>query len=424
MHKKRSSAKDEKAAADNGLLDRRSLLGGTTSSLVALMASPAAAKKEIELEPWMEDPGSPLVGYGQPSKFETKVVRIFSTAPGTTGTGSSRTPHQFLNGSITPNGLHFEHHHNGIPEIDPDAHRLLIHGLVKRPLVFTVEALSRYPMESRIAFIECGGNSGALYQKDPAPLGVQALHGLVSCAEWTGVRLAILLEEAGVDPKSRWVLAEGADAAGMSRSIPIAKAMDDAILALYQNGERIRPSNGYPIRLLLPGYEGNMNVKWLRRLKVTEGPTMTKDETSKYTISLPDGKALQFVFPMEGKSVITHPSPGLTMKGVGLYEISGLAWSGYGKIAKVDVSADGGKSWAPAALQEPVLAKALTRFRIAWRWNGGPAVLQSRATDETGYVQPTRSQLLADRGMKSIYHFNGIASWAINEKGELTHVYA
>jgi sulfane dehydrogenase subunit SoxC len=329
-----------------------------------------------------------------------------------------------LFGSITPNGLHFERHHNGIPEIDPDAHRLLIHGLVKRPLVFTVEALSRYPMESRIAFIECGGNSGALYQKDPAPLGVQALHGLVSCAEWTGVRLAILLEEAGVDPKSRWVLAEGADAAGMSRSIPIAKAMDDAILALYQNGERIRPSNGYPIRLLLPGYEGNMNVKWLRRLKVTEGPTMTKDETSKYTISLPDGKALQFVFPMEGKSVITHPSPGLTMKGVGLYEISGLAWSGYGKIAKVDVSADGGKSWAPAALQEPVLAKALTRFRIAWRWNGGPAVLQSRATDETGYVQPTRSQLLADRGMKSIYHFNGIASWAINEKGELTHVYA
>jgi sulfane dehydrogenase subunit SoxC len=425
MRKKRSSAQDEKAAAaGNGLLDRRSLLSAATGSMVGLIASPAAAKKEIELEPWMEEPGSPFVGYGQPSRFEAKVVRIFSTAPGTTGTGSSRTPHQFLNGSITPNGLHFERHHDGIPEIDPDVHRLLIHGLVQRPLVFNVEALSRYPMESRIAFIECGGNSGALYQKDPAALGVQALHGLVSCAEWTGVRLAVLLEEAGVDPKSRWVLAEGADAAGMSRSIPIAKVMDDAILALYQNGERIRPSNGYPIRLLLPGYEGNMNVKWLRRLKVTEGPTMTKDETSKYTISLPDGKALQFVFPMEGKSVITHPSPGLTMKGPGLYEISGLAWSGYGKIAKVDVSADGGKSWAPAALQEPVLAKALTRFRISWRWNGGPAVLQSRATDETGYVQPTRSQLLADRGMKTIYHFNGIASWAISEKGELTHVYA
>jgi sulfane dehydrogenase subunit SoxC len=422
---KRLAANDAKAAAGNGLLDRRSLLGAaTTGSMTALIACPAAAKSELALEPWMREPGSPFVGYGQPSRFEVKVTRISSTASGTTGTGASRTPHQFLNGTITPNGLHFERHHSGIPDIDPEVHRLLIHGLVKRSLVFTVEALARYPMESRIAFIECGGNSGALYQKEPAALGVQALHGLVSCAEWTGVRLAALLEEAEVDPKSQWILAEGADAAGMSRSIPIAKAMDDAILALYQNGERIRPSNGYPIRLLLPGYEGNMNVKWLRRIKVTEAPTMTKDETSKYTISLPNGQALQFVFPIEGKSVITHPSPGLTMKGAGLYKISGLAWSGYGKITKVDVSADGGKSWAPAALQEPVLSKALTRFRIPWRWNGGIAVLQSRATDETGYVQPTRAQLLADRGMRTIYHFNGIASWAVGENGELTHVYA
>ena len=424
MDKKRLAANDAKAAAGNGLLDRRSLLGAaTTGSMTALIACPAA-KSELALEPWMREPGSPFVGYGQPSRFEVKVTRISSTAPGTIGTGASRTPHQFLNGTITPNGLHFERHHSGIPDIDPEVHRLLIHGLVKRSLVFTVEALARYPMESRIAFIECGGNSGALYQKEPAALGVQALHGLVSCAEWTGVRLAALLEEAEVDPKSQWILAEGADAAGMSRSIPIAKAMDDAILGLYQNGERIRPSNGYPIRLLLPGYEGNMNVKWLRRLKVTEAPTMTKDETSKYTISLPNGQALQFVFPIEGKSVITHPSPGLTMKGAGLYEISGLAWSGYGKITKVDVSADGGKSWAPATLQEPVLSKALTRFRIPWRWNGAPSVLQSRATDETGYVQPTRAQLLADRGMRTIYHFNGIASWAVGENGEVTHIYA
>ena len=210
----------------------------------------------------------------------------------------------------------------------------------------------------------------------------------------------------------------------MSRSVPMAKAMDDAMLALYQNGERVRPSNGYPLRLLLAGYEGNMNVKWLRRIKVTQGPTMTKDETSKYTISLPDSKALQFVFPIETKSVITHPSPGLVMKGAGLYEISGLAWSGYGKISKVDVSADGGKSWALAALQEPVLAKALTRFRIAWHWNGGPAILQSRATDESGYVQPARARLIADRGIRTIYHFNGIASWAVGESGEVTHVYA
>ena len=199
--------------------------------------------------------------------------------------------------------------------------------------------------------------------------------------------------------------------------------MDDALIALYQNGERVRPSNGYPMRLLLPGFEGNMNVKWLRRLKLTEGPTMTKDETSKYTITLPDGKSLQFVLPQEGKSVITQPSPGLTMKGAGLYEISGLAWSGYGKVAKVEVSADGGKSWAPAALQPPVVSKALTRFRIPWRWNGDPAVLQSRATDETGYIQPTREKMIAGRGNRTIYHSNAITTWAVSDKGEVKHVY-
>jgi sulfane dehydrogenase subunit SoxC len=238
------------------------------------------------------------------------------------------------------------------------------------------------------------------------------------------VKLSTLLDEAGVDPTAKWILAEGADAAGMSRSVPLGKAMDDALIALFQNGERIRPSNGYPIRLLLPGYEGNMHVKWLRRIKVTEGPTMTKDETSKYTMLLPDGKSLQFVFPMEAKSVITQPSPGLTMKGPGLYEISGLAWSGYGKISNVEVSADGGKSWALAALQQPVLPMALTRFRMAWHWTGGPAVLQSCATDDTGYLQPTRAELIANRGTKAFYHFNGITSWGIAENGEVKHVYA
>jgi sulfane dehydrogenase subunit SoxC len=210
----------------------------------------------------------------------------------------------------------------------------------------------------------------------------------------------------------------------MSRSVPITKVMGDAMLALYQNGERLRPSQGYPMRLLVPGYEGNMNVKWLRRLKVTDAPVMTKDETSKYTISLPNGKAQQFVFPIEAKSVITRPSPGVGMSGPGLYEVSGLAWSGYGKIAQVEVSADGGTSWAPAALQEPVLPQALTRFRLPWRWNGGPAVLQSRATDDTGCVQPARARLIAERGARTIYHFNGIASWAVAENGEIRHVYA
>ena len=382
MGRKRSAGDAPELAAGNGLLDRRALLaaGASLGGAGAIAARPAFGAAELSVEPWMTEPGAPFTGYGQPSRFEAKVVRTFASAPGTTGTGSSRTPLQRLNGTITPNGLHFERHHSGIPDIDPDAHRLLIHGLVKRPLVFTLEALARYPMETRIAFIECGGNTGALYQKEPAQLDVQASHGLLSCAEWTGVRLALLLEEAGVEPQAQWLLAEGADAAGMSRSVPM-KAVDEALVALYQNGERVRPSNGYPLRLLLPGYEGNMNVKWLRRIKVTAGPTMTKDETSKYTILLPSGKSLQFVFPIETKSVITHPSPGLNLKAAGLYEISGLAWSGYGKISRVEVSADGGKSWAPAALQEPVLPKALTRFRIPWRWDGGPAVLQSRATD-------------------------------------------
>jgi sulfane dehydrogenase subunit SoxC len=405
------------AAAGNGLLDRRGFLTAAVGA-----ALPGVAQAEgLPVEPWMKTPGAPFTGYGQPSHHESEVARTFASLPGTTG--ASRTPHHLLAGMITPNGLHFERHHSGIPDIDPDAHRLLIHGLVKRPLVFTLEALMRYPMESRICFIECAGNSGALYQTEPVALGVQGLHGLLSCAEWTGVRLGVLLEEAGVDPKAQWILAEGADASGMSRSVPLAKAMDDAMIALYQNGERVRPSNGYPMRLLLPGYEGNSNVKWLRRVKLTEAPTMTKDETSRYTILRRDGSALQFCFPQETKSIITHPSPGLALRESGLYEISGLAWSGHGRIAKVEVSADGGRSFAPAALQEPVLPKALTRFRLPWRWNGGPAVLQSRATDEAGNEQPTRTKLLAERGPAAAYHFNGIASWGVSDKGEVKHVY-
>jgi sulfane dehydrogenase subunit SoxC len=413
--------------AGNGLLHRRMFLTAGTAAAAAVASSALpnlSAADALPVEPWMKVPGSGFVGYGQPSKYEEKVARTWNTAPGTTGTGAARTPLHLLDGMITPNGVHFERSHSGIPDINPDTHRLLIHGLVKRPLTFTLESLERYPRESRVSFLECGGNGQLLYQKEAAAVGVQAIHGLVSCAEWTGVRLSVLLQEAGVDPKAKWILAEGADAAGMSRSIPLAKAMDDALIALYQNGERVRPSNGYPMRLLLPGYEGNMNVKWLRRIKLTEAPTMTKDETSKYTITLPDGKSLQFVFPQEGKSVITRPSPGLTMKEPGLYEISGLAWSGYGKVTKVEVSADGGKSWAKAALQSPVLPKALTRFRIPWRWNGGPAVLQSRATDETGYVQPTREKMIAARGNRTIYHSNAITAWAVSDKGEVKHVYA
>jgi sulfane dehydrogenase subunit SoxC len=424
MARKRNSPAE--LAAGNGILNRRLFLEGALAAGAAGAGMSAALAEPLAVQPWMKAPGAPFTGYGQPSRFEDKVVRLMPPPPNpvTQGVGTSRTPLHLLEGIITPSGLHFERSHSGIPDIDPDQHRLVIHGLVKRPLVFTMEALHRYPMQSRIAFIECAGNSQALNAPQAQPLGVAAIHGIVGCSEWTGVRLSTLLDEAGVDPSARWMIAEGADSAAMSRSIPLSKAMDDALVCLYQNGERVRPSNGYPVRLLVPGFEGNMNVKWLRRLKLVAEPVMSKDETSRYTVLLKDEKAWQFVFPMEVKSVITRPAPGLVLKGPGFYEISGLAWSGNGTIRQVDVSADGGQSWAPAALQGPVLPKAAVRFRAPWQWTGAPAVLQSRATDDTGMVQPTRAAFGAERGFRGVYHYNAIASWGINEKGEAANVYA
>jgi sulfane dehydrogenase subunit SoxC len=366
-----------------------------------------------------------MSGYGSPSQYENKIIRtLIQSKPGTTGSGASRTPIEALDGMITPNGLHYERHHSGVPDIDPAKHRLLIHGLVKRPLIFTMEALLRYPMVSRIYFLECSGNSLILYSPTPPALTCGQMHGMVSCSEWTGVPLRLLLEEAGADPQAPWLLAEGADSAAMSRSVPMAKAMDDAFLALYQNGERLRPENGYPVRLFLPGYEGNMNVKWLRRLKITPTPIMTKDETSRYTDLQADGRSLMFTYPMEVKSVITRPSPGIALREPGFYEVSGIAWSGNGTIKQVEVSADGGQTWAVAALSDPVLPRALTRFRIAWKWNGAPAVLKSRATDNSGAVQPTRDALVSAHGTNAIFHYNAIQAWQIEPTGEVKNVYA
>jgi sulfane dehydrogenase subunit SoxC len=430
MPTSRTPASPIEEVAGNGLLHRRifltqgiALIGA--GGLTALSARPVSAADPPNVPPWMRAPGAGMSGYGAPAKYEDKVQRIgIASQPGTTGSGASRTPLERLNGIVTPSGLHFERHHSGVPDIDPSAHRLLVHGLVKRPLVFTLDALLRYPMVSRIQFIECSGNSRPNLNPAPPTTSCGAIHGLVSCSEWTGIPLSIVLAEANVDPSARWLLAEGADAAAMSRSVPLAKAMDDALLAVYQNGERLRPENGYPVRLFLPGYEGNMSVKWLRRIKLTTGPTMTKDETSKYTDLLADGKSLMFTYSMEVKSVITAPSPGLAMQGPGLYEISGLAWSGAGKITKVEVSADGGRTWGEAALAEPVLSKALTRFRMAWRWDGGPAVLKSRATDEAGAVQPTRDKLVGDKGTQFLYHYNAIQAWSVAPTGEVKNVYA
>ncbi|MFL6278533.1 MAG: sulfite dehydrogenase [Vicinamibacterales bacterium] len=407
--------------ADNGLLSRRLFLAGGTAGLSLLRALPLSAQQNVP--EWMKAPGSPLRPYGERSPHESAVQRIVAPMPGTTGSGSSRAPLEFLEGMITPNSLHFERNHSGVPDIRPAQHRLVIHGLVRRPLTFDLDTLVRYPLISRVHFIECSGNSTALYAATPPQAGAGALHGLVSCAEWTGVPLGTLLDEVGVHPNGKWLLAEGADAAAMSRSVPMGKALDDAMIAVYQNGERLRPENGYPMRLLLPGWEGNTNVKWLRRLKVTAEPLMTKDETSKYTDMMPDGTALQFTFPMGVKSVITSPSGGLKMQGPGLYQISGIAWSGAGRIGRVDVSADGGKTWAPAALSAPVLTKALTRFRMAWQWNGRPAVLVSRAIDETGAVQPTRDALVGKRGAAYRYHYHALQSWAVSTAGEVQNVY-
>jgi len=425
-------------AAGNGLLDRRALLGRGIAFAGAMSAGGAAALTGAAAEPlkdeqWSLESGEVLSPYQQPSKFEKKVARILSNPRGEPRTQHARTPHHMLNGTITPNGLHFTISHQGNPDIDPDKHKLIIHGMVKQPLAFTLDSLSRYPMVTRTAFVECGGNSGLLFSKEPVQTDVQNLHGLVSCAEWTGVKLSVLLEEAGIDPKAKWMIAEGADAPAVSRSVPMKKALDDAMIALYQNGERLMPGNGYPMRLLLPGYEGNMQVKYLRRLKVVNQPSMSYYETRTYSPILPNGKAYRFFFLQEVKSFITHPSPGLTLKEPGLNEISGIAYSGTGRITKVMVSADGGKSWAKAALQAPVLSKAFTRFRMAWRWNGTPAILQSRAWDDAGNVQPTRAEIVATRGeTKTVprvggfpsQHYNGITSWGIAGNGEVTHVYA
>ncbi len=434
-HRTRASHVPDVAA--NGLIDRRALLGrgiaiaGAAATGVGGSLTSAAAEP-IPVDPWSLGPGAPILAYGVPSKFESKVIRTLTNPNSEPRTSQARTPHHLLNGTITPAPLHFVVARAGSPDIDPDKHRLVIHGLVKQPLVFTLDTLARYPMVSRICFVECGGNSAPLYNKDPVQANVQAIHGLVSCSQWTGVRLSTLLEETGIDPKAKWFLAEGADGPSMNRSIPMSKALDDAMIALYQNGERILPAQGYPMRLLVPGYEGNMNVKWLHRIKLIEEPVMAINETMQYTYRVAGPKIWQFFFPMEVKSFITHPSPGLTLKGPGFYEISGLAYSGNGRIAKVMVSADGGKSWAQAALDAPVLSKALTRFRMPWRWDGQPVLLQSRAWDEAGNVQPTQAEMFAERGAPKVNlpvtafpmgHMNYITTWAIDSKGEAKHVY-
>lgn len=370
-------------------------------------------------------PGAPMTKYGQPSSHEADVVRSrIRSQAGTTGSGASGTPLQHLQGTITPSGLHFERHHAGVPLLDPTRHKLVIHGAVQRALEFDLEKLHRYPMTTRTQFLECSGNSAALLSPKPLDWNCADIHGLVSCSEWTGVPLSLLLDEVGIDKAARWVVAEGADAGRMNRSVPLHKCLDDAIIALYQNGERLRPENGYPMRLFLPGFEGNLSIKWLHRLEVARSPAMSREETSKYTDLRPGGLAEGFTFNMDVKSVITSPSPGLNLNQPGPYQISGLAWTGTGNIARVEVSVDGGRSWMDAPLQEPPRALALNRFTAAWQWHGNPGVLMSRAYDTKGNVQPTRNQWIKKFGINSFYHYNAIQAWRVTGEGRVENTYA
>lgn len=421
-----SSRRDflRRGVAAGGLLAATATTGVYGSSAVtahttAATAVPDDADTPLEIPEWSRAPGAPTGGqpYGQPSAYEKKVIRHLRPNDKQYISSSTRTPIQELDGIITPNGLFYERHHGGVPEIDPAQHRLALHGLVDRPLLFTMDDLRRFPSESHIYFLECSGNPGYnVYGKTAAEA-----NGLVSCAEWTGVPLRTVLAEAGVQAQAKWIVAEGADAAAMTRSIPIEKCLEDALLVYSQNGERLRPEQGYPLRLLLPGFEGNMSIKWLRRLHVTDKPAQSREETSKYTDPLPDGTARRFTFYMEAKSIITAPSGGQLVSKPGFNEIRGIAWSGHGKIVRVEVSVDDGKTWHEAQLQAPVLTRAITRFRYPWEWNGEATVIQSRATDETGYVQPTLEALVAVRGVNNTYHNNAITPWRVAANGEVTN---
>lgn len=398
---------------DQQPLTRRQLLLGAAGAIGAVAVGiPGAEAVPADADP-STVPGAPSGPLGGRAEFENPVL-----APAGVTTGPSFAPLQEMNGTITPSDLHFQRHHNGIPKINPQKYRLIIHGMVERPLIFTLDELKRFPSVTRLYGIECSGNGRAAFRTPKKEMTPQQVDGLTSNSEWTGVPLAVLLREAGADSSAKWVLVEGGDAPKLSRSIPFEKAMGDALVAYGQNGEALRPANGYPVRLVLPGYEGNANVKWLRRVKVGNQPWMVRDETSRYTDPLPNGTAREFSLVMDAKSLITAPAyPQVLQRGWN--RITGIAWTGRGKITRVEISTDGGESWQDAELQDPVLPMAHARFQLMWEWRGGAAQLLSRATDETGYVQPTREEFARTRGPGTDYHFNHIRGWSIEPDGRV-----
>jgi sulfane dehydrogenase subunit SoxC len=397
------------------VITRRALIAGSAGAVgavvlhgrgVASAAADASAVEQAVRTTRAQGPGPSELGARAPHEQPQRTV--FSV--------SSGTPHEELHGTLTPADLHFERHHAGIPAIDPAGYTLLVHGLVERPLLLTLDDLVRLPAITRICFLECSGNYRPNAPPEARP---RDLAPLTSQTEWTGVPLKQLLHEVGALPSASWLLAEGQDAAVMARSIPMAKALDDALVAYAQNGEALRPANGYPVRLLLPGWEGNTSVKWLRRIELLSAPVMTRQETARYTERLKDGTVRQFSFVMDARSLITRPAHPQVIE-PGWLEIRGIAWSGRGVIERVEVSTDGGRSWEAARLQEPRLPKAHTRFCHAWKWDGRPTRFMSRAIDDTGYVQPTQAELIAARGAASpTYHVNAIVPYRVDRAGRV-----
>jgi sulfane dehydrogenase subunit SoxC len=409
-----------------GFVKRREFLrsGATLLAATSIPAVVTTASAAVKTPDSMLYPGEEDALYGGPSKHEKHIARkIFGQTEKKVFTWSY-TPIENQRGVITPSGLHFGSHHSGVHDIEPNTHELYIHGMTKKALKFAPEDLLRYPMSNGIKFLECSGNTWAQgAMPEAAPQDCQMLYGLISGSEWTGVSVKTLLQEAGVDPKAKWVIAEGADTGSLARSIPLSILMNDAIIALYQNGERLRPEQGYPMRLFIPGVEGNMNIKWIRRLEVTDQPAYTKDESRAYTETLADGSIEGFSMYMGVKSVITHPSAGRELHDKGFYEVSGLAWSGFGKIKHVEVSDDGGETWHRANIDGPVLSKSLTRFSLPWKWNGKEVRLKSRAVDELGNIQPTHSEWKQRYLPGSYNHYNAIQTWLIKEEGSIHNVF-
>ncbi len=412
-------------------LSRRRFLGGAAVAGAGLagtgLARAEAGKPDpliTEVQDWSRYLGEGVDKrpYGTPSRFEKNVIRRdVSWLTASPESSVNFTPLHELDGIITPSGLCFERHHGGIADIDPANHRLMIHGLVDKPLVFTMEDIKRMPRQNRIHFLECAANSGMEWRGAQLN-GCQFTHGMVHNVMYTGVPLKVLLAEAGVKANAKWLMLEGADSSGMNRSLPLEKALDDTLIAFAMNGEALRPEQGYPLRAVIPGWEGNLWVKWLRRIEVGDQPWQAREETSKYTDLLADGRSRRFTFFMDAKSVVTNPSPQAPLKQKGRNVLSGLAWSGRGTIKRVDVTLDGGKNWQHARIDGPVLDKSLTRFYVDFDWAGQDLLIQSRAMDSTGYLQPTKEELRKIRGTNSIYHNNGIQTWHVKTNGETENV--